>query len=259
MRTGGIRLNRERKQYVSIPDSASLDLTSYTITFAYRAERQLTTPEEKHVLLSKGSIVDGQQANYFIFVQFSLLEIGVNYHLVAGYRDASYSSISDTSGDTSWAHPGLTGRWSGLALIVDGSGSPTTISIRAIERKSVLPPLEELPGTFGDPGPDGLTEAAPAGNSRALILGASYDASGVLENFADISLSEIAIYNTALTVATLNGRFGTRLTGNESNLVAYYPCDEGSGSTLYDVSGGGHDGTLMNNPAWTDGPLDLEY
>ena len=34
-------------------------------------------------------------------------------------------------------------------------------------------------------------------------------------------------------------------------LVGYWPFDEGSGTTAYDVSGNGNDGTLMNGPTWT--------
>jgi len=36
-------------------------------------------------------------------------------------------------------------------------------------------------------------------------------------------------------------------------LVVYYKFDEGSGTTAFDSSGNGNDGTLMNNPTWTTG------
>src|SRR3989339_678519 len=39
----------------------------------------------------------------------------------------------------------------------------------------------------------------------------------------------------------------------DSYLVAYWSFDEGSGSTLHDGTGNGHDGTLMNGPVWVDG------
>ncbi|HUT44657.1 MAG TPA: LamG domain-containing protein, partial [Sedimentisphaerales bacterium] len=46
-------------------------------------------------------------------------------------------------------------------------------------------------------------------------------------------------------------------TSNASaELVAYWTFDEGSGTTAYDSSGSGHDGTLEGNPEWADGKLD---
>jgi len=36
-------------------------------------------------------------------------------------------------------------------------------------------------------------------------------------------------------------------------LVGYWSFDEGSGSTAYDASGNGNDGTLINDPKWTAG------
>ena len=37
------------------------------------------------------------------------------------------------------------------------------------------------------------------------------------------------------------------------NLVAWWPMDEGSGTTVADVSGNGLDGSLVGSPAWADG------
>ncbi|MHC4643073.1 MAG: LamG domain-containing protein [Planctomycetota bacterium] len=46
------------------------------------------------------------------------------------------------------------------------------------------------------------------------------------------------------------------LTANTAvaELVAYYPLDEGSGTSAADMSGQGHDGTIQGTPAWVDGP-----
>jgi archaellum component FlaF (FlaF/FlaG flagellin family) len=40
---------------------------------------------------------------------------------------------------------------------------------------------------------------------------------------------------------------------NPEGLVLYLPFDEGSGTTAYDLSGYGNDGTLVNGPVWVDG------
>jgi hypothetical protein len=42
------------------------------------------------------------------------------------------------------------------------------------------------------------------------------------------------------------------LTGDEEGLVAYYPFNEGSGSTLTDSSSSGNDGTIKNSPEWIE-------
>jgi regulation of enolase protein 1 (concanavalin A-like superfamily) len=39
-----------------------------------------------------------------------------------------------------------------------------------------------------------------------------------------------------------------------AKLVAYYPLNEGTGTTTADASGNGHDGTLQGIPTWVDGP-----
>src|SRR3989339_718878 len=46
---------------------------------------------------------------------------------------------------------------------------------------------------------------------------------------------------------------GMAVASIDDGLVAHWSFDEGSGSTLHDGTGNGHDGTLMNGPVWVDG------
>ena len=39
-------------------------------------------------------------------------------------------------------------------------------------------------------------------------------------------------------------------------LVAHWDFNDGSGSTATDITGNGHDGTLISSPTWTEGPID---
>ena len=39
-----------------------------------------------------------------------------------------------------------------------------------------------------------------------------------------------------------------------AELVAYYPLNEGAGTTTADASGKGHTGTMQGTPTWVDGP-----
>ncbi len=48
----------------------------------------------------------------------------------------------------------------------------------------------------------------------------------------------------------------TSMTGAaDPDLVAHWKFDDGSGTTLFDSSGNGHDGTLMGDPKWVPGKL----
>jgi beta-xylosidase len=48
------------------------------------------------------------------------------------------------------------------------------------------------------------------------------------------------------------------LSATADGLVLRYPLDQTSGTTVTDASGNGHDGTLVNGGAWTDGALTLD-
>ena len=65
-------------------------------------------------------------------------------------------------------------------------------------------------------------------------------------------MDEIRIWNDARTVSEIRENMCKTLTGNESNLVAYYNFDNTSGTILQDYSGNGNDGTLYNtaNDDW---------
>ncbi len=63
-------------------------------------------------------------------------------------------------------------------------------------------------------------------------------------------IDEVRIWNTARTGSQIREDMCRNLTGNETNLLAYYNFDNTSGSTLQDFSGNGYDGTNMNGASW---------
>jgi len=69
------------------------------------------------------------------------------------------------------------------------------------------------------------------------------------------SMDELRIWNVARTEQEINDNKDKELTGSEAGLVAYYNFNDGSGTTLTDVTSGGHDGTLNNMEAedWVSG------
>jgi len=62
----------------------------------------------------------------------------------------------------------------------------------------------------------------------------------------DGSIDEVRIWNDVRTQAEIRENMCSTLTGNESNLVAYYNFDNTSGTTLQDFSANTQDGTLTN-------------
>ena len=54
---------------------------------------------------------------------------------------------------------------------------------------------------------------------------------------------------------TLDQTFTTSAATGTGDLIAYWPLDEGAGTTATDNSGNGHDGTLINGPIWSGNEL----
>jgi hypothetical protein len=70
---------------------------------------------------------------------------------------------------------------------------------------------------------------------------------------SNVNIDNFRIWNTARTAAQITENYQRCLLGNETNLVVYYNFDEGSGSTVTDLTGNGNTGTLTNSPGWVTG------
>lgn len=64
-------------------------------------------------------------------------------------------------------------------------------------------------------------------------------------------IDEVRIWNVARSPSALRARQFDLLYGKEEGLVAYWPLNEGTGSTASDLTGRGHTGTV-NGAAWQD-------
>ena len=64
-------------------------------------------------------------------------------------------------------------------------------------------------------------------------------------------ISEAVIWDYELNEQQIQFHMNTSLSENEQGLVAYWNFNEGSGSTLYDISGNGNNGTI-NGATWID-------
>jgi hypothetical protein len=65
-------------------------------------------------------------------------------------------------------------------------------------------------------------------------------------------IDEVRIWNTVKTASEIRENMAKTLAGNEAGLVAYYRFDQYDGTTLYDLTGNGKNGTLTNMDAATD-------
>ena len=78
--------------------------------------------------------------------------------------------------------------------------------------------------------------------------------SGSFPGFVNANLDNIEFWNKALTQSEIQQYMSTPPTDNETGLVGYWNFNEGSGSTVTDLSGNGNNGTI-NGAAWsTDAP-----
>ncbi len=86
-----------------------------------------------------------------------------------------------------------------------------------------------------------------------LRIGESGDFTG---RVFDGKIDEVRIWDHAKDAQEIADNMTTEYTGSETGLVAYYTFDEGSGSSVSDLTPNGHDGTLTNMDAancWVNG------
>jgi hypothetical protein len=67
------------------------------------------------------------------------------------------------------------------------------------------------------------------------------------------SIDEVRVYNRSLTALEIGALMQSAPPSPPTNLIGYWPLDDGAGTTAVDASGGGQPGTLLNGPTWTPG------
>ncbi len=105
----------------------------------------------------------------------------------------------------------------------------------------------------------GTANATIAYDTHPLLLGADID-DQLLRYFLPGQLSSFSLWSTARSHAQIQSDMNQGLTGTETGLAAYLPLNEGSGTTVHDLTVNGNNGTLgggvaANQPAWV--PLTL--
>ncbi len=85
--------------------------------------------------------------------------------------------------------------------------------------------------------------------SGALPLVLGSDSGGF---YSYTTMDEVRIWNTVRTAAEIRETMNMSLAGDETGLVAYYRFDQEDGTTVYDWSENGNNGTMVNMDAATD-------
>jgi hypothetical protein len=87
----------------------------------------------------------------------------------------------------------------------------------------------------------GTATTIDTSNFQGVAIGTRYSQN---DFFHDGDIDEVRIWNHARTPDQIKRYMYTRLYGTETGLVAYYPMNEGTGSTAYDKSTNSNDGTI---------------
>jgi uncharacterized delta-60 repeat protein len=72
-------------------------------------------------------------------------------------------------------------------------------------------------------------------------------------------IDEVRIWNSQRSQAQISGSMNSQLVGNESGLLAYWNCDEGTGTTMYDQTSNSYTATMVNGVSWSLPSGNLAY
>jgi hypothetical protein len=72
-----------------------------------------------------------------------------------------------------------------------------------------------------------------------------------VDDCANAVFDDVRIWNVARSEGDLAAHMSYPLTGSETNLLAYWRFNEGSGTTAFDATTNGYHATLVNGPQWT--------
>lgn len=98
---------------------------------------------------------------------------------------------------------------------------------------------------------DGVLESSASNGAGTTLANATDFSIGSLgsTNFFSGQIDQVTVWNTEVPLATIIANMSDCLTGSEAGVVGHFKMDEGSGSTIADLSSSALDGTLSMDPA----------
>lgn len=205
--------------YVEIADDAALRPSNFTIETWFKIE---ASTGDHQIILSKqyGTTAANSYALY-------CFQNGGNYNL-RFYGFGSSVHINSTNFELGvWHHAAATYNGTTVYLYLNG--------------------IQVASATQG---------SSPLYDSNPVLIGADNDDSNNdYEFFFNGEIDEVRIWNTARTATQIRDNMNKTLSGSETNLVAYWNFDSGSGTTLSDQTSNSNDGSLGfntggSNPTW---------
>ena len=204
--------------YVEISHNASLDLLDISITFWMKTTNSTSGISSLIVKENfNNNDIDGEWWVYINHMQSDK----INFFVIENntYGGALHNTLvnDDTWHFVSVTRNGFTGE---QIILIDGQNAVSVI------------------------GPSGLLS-----EPVSLYFG------GVNNYSFDGNIDDVTIWNTILTQQEIQQYMNCPPTGNEEGLVGYWNFEEGSGTTAFDQSSNGNDGTIINGATYsTDVP-----
>ena len=175
-------------------------------------------------------------------------------YLQLSLNDAEFWKLNSTGVWDTRADDGSATGWHHFLLVYKGRGDGTSESAAIAATKMYLNGVAlGIANSDQDPASDFPTTTEMDFASGKLIIGAATNSNYVFDGLID----EFAVFNDDLSAANVLSLYNNgspndlRLAASydsskTSNLKAYYRMEEGSGSTVVDLSGEGNTGTLTN-------------
>lgn len=207
--------------YASLGSPAALNLTSAWTLEAW--VYPVTRPEGSGVIAENYTTAGDTNVTYEL--GFGMDEAaGGSSKLKVGFFNGAWYLVADSADIPlgAWVH--IAGTWDGTTLTLYKNGA--------------------LVGSLA------AGSTPPAGVGPYLI-GRRHDTQGSVPYFPGY-VNEVRIWNVARTQAQIQGDMNTTLAGNETGLVGYWPCMDGSGATLADKTSNANNGTLSGTYTWTN-------
>jgi len=171
----------------------------------------------KPLVLGSGQIIVNKQntgVNRFFFQIVNQVSTGNLNKFRIGVEGGSGSLVFDTGGITlsvdTWYH-----------LVMTRNEATYKGYVNGVEDISFSGPDDDIGGTAWTIG----------GRTNPAI-------------YVNAQIDEVRIWNHVCTESQIKANMFKELTGHEEGLVAYYPMNEASGSTVYDMSQNSNDGTI---------------
>jgi len=98
--------------------------------------------------------------------------------------------------------------------------------------------------------PDGSAAMGTPVAGSTFVVGAE-DGSTTYASPLNGYVDDVRIWNTTRTQGQIQASMSVELTGSESGLIAYWKCNEGTGSTVADATSYGHSLTLTGTVGWS--------